>query len=66
MTINILNYSCLPNDRYHNVFHLREDHSGIPLNNDLEIHVMELTMLEEQAVPVSGGLINWFVPERRR
>ncbi|WP_254075304.1 Rpn family recombination-promoting nuclease/putative transposase [Paenibacillus tritici] len=26
VTINILNYSCLPNDRHHNVFRLREDH----------------------------------------
>ncbi|MEK3877152.1 Rpn family recombination-promoting nuclease/putative transposase [Paenibacillus sp. FSL M7-0420] len=61
VTINILNYSCLPNDRHHNVFHLREDHTGIQLNNDLEIHVMELTKLEEQAVPLTGGLINWLL-----
>ncbi|ASA25146.1 hypothetical protein B9T62_33070 [Paenibacillus donghaensis] len=57
----MINYSCLHNDRYHNVFHLREDHTGILLNNDLEIHVMELTKLEEQAVPVSGGLVNWLL-----
>ncbi|MFD2877478.1 Rpn family recombination-promoting nuclease/putative transposase [Paenibacillus rhizoplanae] len=61
VTINILNYSCLPNDRHHNVFRLREDHTGISLNNDLEIHVMELTKLEEQAVPLTGGLINWLL-----
>ncbi|WP_081949494.1 Rpn family recombination-promoting nuclease/putative transposase [Paenibacillus durus] len=61
VTINILNYSCLLNDRYHNIFHLREDHTGIPLIDDIEIHVMELTKLEEHAVPVSGGLVNWLL-----
>lgn len=61
VTINILNYSCLPNERYHNVFHLREDQTGISLIDDVEIHVMELTKLEEQAVPVAGGLVNWLL-----
>jgi predicted transposase/invertase (TIGR01784 family) len=61
VTINILNYSCLPNDRYHNVFHLREDHTSIPLTDDIEIHVMELTKLEKHPVPVEGGLVNWLL-----
>ncbi|OPH56715.1 hypothetical protein BC351_27635 [Paenibacillus ferrarius] len=61
VTINILNYSCLPNDRYHNVFHLREDHTGLPFIDDIEIHVMELPKLEEHAVTVGGGLVNWLL-----
>lgn len=61
VTINILNYSCLPNDRYHNVFHLREDHTMIPLIDDIEVHVMELPKLEKCEVPVGGGLINWLL-----
>ncbi|MBP1996109.1 putative transposase/invertase (TIGR01784 family) [Paenibacillus eucommiae] len=61
VTINILNYSCLPNDRYHNIFRLREDHTLIPLIDDIEIHVMELTKLEEHAIPVNGGLVNWLL-----
>ncbi|CAG7645770.1 hypothetical protein PAESOLCIP111_05018 [Paenibacillus solanacearum] len=61
VTINILNYSCLPNDRYHNVFHLREDHTLIPLLDDIEVHVMELPKLDTNQVPVSGGLVNWLL-----
>lgn len=62
VTINILNYSCLPNDRYHSVFHLREDHTGIPLLDDIEIHVIELTKLDRHSVPLDrGGLVNWLL-----
>ncbi|TDL48811.1 Rpn family recombination-promoting nuclease/putative transposase [Paenibacillus dendritiformis] len=61
VTINILNYSCLPNERYHNVFHLREDHSLIPLIDDIEIHVMELPKLNQYEVPSKGGLVNWLL-----
>ena len=62
VTINILNYSCLPNDRYHSVFHLREDHTGIPLLDDIEIHVIELTKLDKHAVELKeGGLANWLL-----
>ncbi|WDQ35668.1 MULTISPECIES: hypothetical protein [unclassified Paenibacillus] len=28
----------LANDHYHNVFHLREDHTDISLTDDIEIH----------------------------
>ena len=62
VTINILNYSCLDNERYHNVFHLREDHTGISLTDDIEIHVMELTKLEQHPIPLEkGGLVNWLL-----
>lgn len=62
VTINILNYSFLPNDRYHNVFHLREDHTNITLIDDIEIHVIELSKLEQQSVPIKqGGLVNWLL-----
>ncbi|KWX69505.1 hypothetical protein AMQ84_31520 [Paenibacillus riograndensis] len=59
VTINILNYSFLPNNQYHNVFHLREDRSGIPLVDDMELHFLELPKLDDHAAPVeSGGLVN--------
>lgn len=62
VTINILNYSCLPNDRYHNVFHLREDRTGIPLVDDIEIHIIELTKLSEHSAELEeGGLANWLL-----
>lgn len=62
VTINILNYSFLPNNRYHNVFHLREDHTNIALIDDIEIHVLELTKLDRQSVALEqGGLVNWLL-----
>ncbi|KAI5805251.1 PD-XK nuclease family transposase-domain-containing protein [Pyronema omphalodes] len=62
VTIKILNYSCLPNDRYHSVFHLREDRTGIPLLDDIEIHIIELTKLSEHAAELEeGGLVNWLL-----
>ncbi|MEO2260455.1 Rpn family recombination-promoting nuclease/putative transposase [Paenibacillus amylolyticus] len=61
VTINILNYSFIANERYHNVFHLREDHTGLELSDDLEVHFMELSKLDEQSVPMEGGLINWLL-----
>ncbi|GBF73430.1 hypothetical protein PA598K_01719 [Paenibacillus sp. 598K] len=62
VTINILNYSFLPNDRYHSVFHLREDRTGIRLLDDIEIHIIELTKLSEQAAELEdGSLVNWLL-----
>ncbi len=62
VTINILNYSFLPNNQYHNVFHLCEDRSGISLIDDMELHFLELTKLDDHAAPIkSGGLVNWLL-----
>ncbi|WP_338551888.1 Rpn family recombination-promoting nuclease/putative transposase [Paenibacillus sp. KS-LC4] len=58
VTINILNFSILPNDRYHNVFHLREDSSDIRLTDDLEIHFLELSKLNQLRLTPSNGLMN--------
>lgn len=61
VTINILNFSILPSDQYHNVFHLREDKSGISLMDDLEIHFLELSKLTHYTANASGGLVNWLL-----
>ncbi|MFB6364143.1 Rpn family recombination-promoting nuclease/putative transposase [Paenibacillus elgii] len=62
VAINILNYSFLPNQQYHSVFHPREERSGIPLVDDIELHFLELPKLDDHAVPVeSGGLVNWLL-----
>jgi len=62
VTINILDFTLLNNERYHSVFHLREDHTGIPLTDDIEIHVIELSKLDEHSVPLEeGGLVNWLL-----
>lgn len=55
ITINILDFTLLKNDRYHSVFHLREDHTGIPLTDHIEIHVIELSKLDEHSVPLEAG-----------
>ncbi|MGO4495875.1 Rpn family recombination-promoting nuclease/putative transposase [Paenibacillus sp. 2RAB27] len=51
----------VPNERYHNVFHLREDYSGIPLTDDLEIHFLELSKLNQIRTTTSSGLLNWLL-----
>lgn len=53
VTINILNFTCLPDSsRYHNTFHVREDETHHLLNDDLEIHFLELPkMLSRQTSP---------------
>lgn len=60
VTINILNYSFLPNDEYHNVFHLREDRTMIPLIDDIEVHFLELSKLDD-VIPTQSGLKNWLL-----
>ncbi|WP_040951803.1 Rpn family recombination-promoting nuclease/putative transposase [Gorillibacterium massiliense] len=60
VTINILNYSFLPNDEYHNVFHLREDRTGISLCDDIEVHFLELPKLADTP-PTHEGLANWLL-----
>jgi predicted transposase/invertase (TIGR01784 family) len=59
VTINILNYSFLPNDLYHNTFHLKEDLTAITLIDDIEIHFIELPKLDGMALPTQSGLLNW-------
>lgn len=61
ITINILNYNVLPNVHTHSVFHLREDSSGAPLIDDIEIHFLELPKLKKAAVPGEEGLVNWLL-----
>ncbi len=57
VTINILNYTLLPNEMYHNVFHLREDRTGISLIEDIEIHFLELPKLDEQIVSLEQAVL---------
>jgi len=61
VAINILNFAFLPNAQVHNVFHLKEDRTGIGLTDDLELHFMELPKLREEEVPVEGGLTSWLL-----
>ena len=38
---------------------LREDHTGLLLNDDIEIHFLELPKLQEQSVSLSDKLVKW-------
>jgi len=43
----MLQHDKLKNEQYHNVFHLREDRTGIPLIDVIEVHFLELPKLDE-------------------
>lgn len=43
------------------MFHLREDHTHIPLIDDIGVHFMELPKLSNHLIPVEGGLVNWML-----
>lgn len=61
ITINILDFKIVSNDQYHNVFHLWEDTTHILLTEDIEIHIMELTKLEEKHYRLSDRLTKWLL-----
>ena len=47
ITINILSFNWFQDDqRYHRTFHVRDDETGELLNDDLEVHFMELRKIE--------------------
>ena len=58
ITINILNFRVIPNDRYHSIFHLREDHTDHILTDDIEIHFLELPKLVKP-YNLSDHLARW-------
>lgn len=61
VTINVLDFDYIPNDRYHNVFHLREDLTDIWLTDNMEIHIVELRKLQEQAEGIERRLVRWML-----
>jgi predicted transposase/invertase (TIGR01784 family) len=61
VAIHILNFNLLENDQHHNVFHLREDRTGIHLTNDVELHFLELSKLNCDKTTASEGLLNWLL-----
>ena len=42
ITINIINFNYIEDENFHTVFHIREDSSSKILNDNLEIHFVEL------------------------
>ncbi|WP_240321562.1 hypothetical protein [Paenibacillus sp. O199] len=44
----------LANDHYHNVFHLREDHTDISLTD-------EISKLKDNNIMMNDGLVRWLL-----
>ncbi|NQX68635.1 PD-(D/E)XK nuclease family transposase [Paenibacillus alba] len=61
ISINILTFCYIPNDRFHNIFHMREDHTGELLIDDIEIHFMELSKLGIKVHEMDSRLVNWLM-----
>ncbi|MFD1674785.1 Rpn family recombination-promoting nuclease/putative transposase [Alicyclobacillus fodiniaquatilis] len=61
VTINILGFNYIDNERYHNTFHLREDNTGLILTDDIEIHMIELEKLRDIAEGQQRKLVRWML-----
>lgn len=62
ITINILGFNWFNNrNRYHHVFHISEDETGILLNDDLEFHFLELEKIKGLKHKPKDRLEAWMV-----
>lgn len=61
IAINILDFNLLAGERWHNVFHVREDTVGLMLTDVLEVHFLELRKLREQATGLERRLVRWML-----
>ena len=59
ITVNVMNFSFLPDSgKYHSMFSLYEAQTGYRLNQDLEIHFLELSKWKALSVPPKTRLDN--------
>ena len=61
ITINILDFSYLPTNDYHNVYHLKEDKNGHLLTDILEIHFIELPKFLKETKNIEDILHRWLL-----
>jgi predicted transposase/invertase (TIGR01784 family) len=59
ININIINFNLFANDRFHNTFHLTEDHTGEMMMDHIEIHFMELPKLDQRRYSMDDRLVRW-------
>jgi predicted transposase/invertase (TIGR01784 family) len=61
ITINILEFNWFKDDteRYHRTFHIREDNTGEVLNDDLEIHFLEIIKARDLKHKPQDALESW-------
>lgn len=63
ITINIVDFVCIPIEKLHTCFHLTEDETGNRLTDVLEIHFLELPKLMHENIPndENDPLIEWMM-----
>lgn len=62
VTINILGFDWFRNDeRYHHIFHVRDDETGELLSDDLEIHFLELEKIKQIKRRPADDLESWMM-----
>ncbi len=62
ITINILDYKSIKNEKFHNCFHLLEDESGLKLTDTIEVHFLEILKLHERKdIDIDDNLIQWMM-----
>ncbi len=61
IAVNILDFDYIQTERYHTVFHVREDQTHTLLTDMLEIHFVELRKLREQSVGLERRLVKWML-----
>ena len=63
ITINIVDFNCLPLKKMHTVFHMIEDETGYRLTDILEVHFLELTKLfnKETGKDEDEEVVDWMM-----
>ena len=63
ITINIVDFDCIPGHRLHTCFHLAEDTTGHRLSDVLEVHFLELPSLREAILSgnTQDPLVQWML-----
>lgn len=62
VSISILGFTYFKEDeRYHHIFHIRDDETGEQLNSDLELHILELTKIRKLTREPQNALEEWLV-----
>lgn len=63
ITINIVDFTCIPIEKLHTCFHITEDETGKILTDVLEIHFLELPKLMNTKIPKdeNDALVEWMM-----
>ncbi|MDR3601663.1 MAG: Rpn family recombination-promoting nuclease/putative transposase [Desulfosporosinus sp.] len=62
ISISILGFTYFKEDeRYHHIFHIRDDETGEQLNSDLELHILELPKIKKLNREPQNTLEEWLI-----